>query len=157
MLARGRGADALALQALDEMAAAALPRTERDLELALRVAALSGDAALATATRAAAESVGLELSDAAVVLAIEAHSRAGDLVGVASMLPGPGRRPTLPMVTEAIRAYGASGDIDSAMAVYDKLIEFQMAPDDELNQVLIHVCGIDPISVAVNAAQAQGR
>jgi hypothetical protein len=43
------------------------------------------------------------------------------------------------------------------MVVYDRMLALGLQPDEALNRVLVHVCNIDPLSVAWNAAPARLR
>eukprot|EP00730_Choanoeca_flexa_P006673 TRINITY_DN12201_c0_g1_i2.p1 TRINITY_DN12201_c0_g1~~TRINITY_DN12201_c0_g1_i2.p1 ORF type:complete len:1078 (+),score=300.42 TRINITY_DN12201_c0_g1_i2:70-3234(+) len=53
--------------------------------------------------------------------------------------------------------YGRQRDIDAAMRVYDRMEQYDLVPDEELNNILVDVCGIDKTSVLLNAARAEEK
>jgi pentatricopeptide repeat protein len=56
-------------------------------------------------------------------------------------------------ITAVIYHFGRVGEHQKNVdEIYDLMLELGLKPDDELNQVLIHVCKIDPLSVSWNAA-----
>eukprot|EP00051_Salpingoeca_urceolata_P000980 m.37708 g.37708 ORF g.37708 m.37708 type:complete len:345 (+) comp11127_c1_seq2:3-1037(+) len=57
----------------------------------------------------------------------------------------------LGVIKQLITTFGRNRMIDEAMEVYDAMVRQQLSPDEELNRILIDVCGIDPLSVAWNA------
>ena len=74
------------------------------------------------------------------------------------MLP-PLQRPeigvTLPAITRMIYHFGRTENYPGVEEVYDRMIEHNLQPDEPLNELLIHVCNIDPREVLLTTSRMQ--
>ena len=58
---------------------------------------------------------------------------------------------TLMHITALIYQYGCAKNQQKVDEIYDLMLELKLTPDETLNEVLIHVANVDPLSVVWNA------
>ena len=87
-----------------------------------------------------------------------ALGRSGDLEGMGRILEELKQDAnvdiTLMHITALIYQYGCAKDQQKVDEVYDLMLELEMIPDEKLNEVLIHVANVDPLSVVWNAQRS---
>lgn len=124
----------------------------------LELCALRGDYERALSLHQSMKEQGLPLSDFAHQCLVQAYGWAGKLQNMDQHLADMEAQHvpvTLALITEMIFHHGRLRDVPGAMNVYTKMLEHNLYPDEKLNQVLIHVCRIDPLSVVWNARPEQ--
>ena len=55
------------------------------------------------------------------------------------------------VISSLIYHLGRHKDRDGVDDVYDKMLDLGMRPNENLNRILIEVCGVDPLSVVWQA------
>lgn len=122
------------------------------LEAVMKVAGLVGDAALATSVLADADTYGVSATHWLHRHAVHAFGAAGDMESMRRHLDAiPASERDLRLLSRAIYFAGHHRAVEDAMAVYDHVVEQGLTPDKYLNDVLIHVVRVDPISVLLNS------
>lgn len=120
----------------------------------MKVAGLIGDADLATSVLADVDTYCVRPTSWLHRHAVHAYGAAGDMEKMRRHLEAiPKSERDLRLLTRAIYFAGYHRAVDDAMAVYDFVVEQGLTPDRYLNDVLIHVVRVDPISVVLNARE----
>ena len=101
------------------------------------------------------EAFGIPITHNMYVHMIGALGHSGDLDGMGQILEelqlDENVDVSLVHITAAIRQYGIAKDQQKVDQMYDLMLELNLTPDEKLNEVLIHVCKVDPLSVVWNA------
>jgi hypothetical protein len=147
------GAVELALSLYGEIHDNELPLSSGCCEGMMQIAGLLGDVDLADRVLADMATHGVHPTVWLHKHAMLAYGSAGDLPKMMDHLAAvPDAQCDLQLLTRAIHFAGHHHrDVDTAMTVYDRVLALGYQPSQDLNDVLIHVVKVDPISVLLNA------
>lgn len=152
---RSEPAVRLANKVYSEMRENEIAPSPKCCEAMMQLAGLVGDANTADLLLKDIAALGLKPTPWVHKHALHAFGAAGDLPEMMQHLAAvPDHECDLRLLTRAIHFAGHHRSVDLAMQVYDRVLELGFTPDDNLNNVLIHVVKVDAISVLLNAQRS---